>query len=85
MEAKVQQWIASLIDRACHYQSSVHAISERPGIKMVRLPSDPGSPDIEKPDPKSFILNHAQMAYYRRDSPVVKAWQSGEVAWSGVV
>jgi hypothetical protein len=74
-----------MIDRACHYQGSEHAVSERIGMKMFRLPSDPGSPDIEKPDPKSFILNRAQMAYYRRDSPVKKSWQSGEVAWGGVV
>jgi hypothetical protein len=51
---------------------------------MFRLPSDPDSPDIESPDKGSFILNRAQMAFYRRDSPVVQAWRSGEVAWGCV-
>tara|TARA_B100001146_G_C16115770_1_gene405732 strand:+ start:607 stop:804 length:198 start_codon:yes stop_codon:yes gene_type:complete len=64
MEAKVQQWVDGMIDRACHNQGSEHAVSERLGTKMFRLPSDPDSPDIESPDEGSFILNRAQMAYY---------------------
>lgn len=49
-------------------------------MKMFRLPSDPERPDIESPDKGSFILNRAQMVFFRRDSPVVKAWRSGEIA-----
>lgn len=49
MEAKVQQWVDGMIDRARHYQGSEQAVSERLGMKMFRLPSDPDSPDIESP------------------------------------
>ena len=79
------QWVNSMIDRACHYQGSEHAVSERIAMKMVKLPSDSEDPDIENPVTGSFILNRAQMAFYRRDSPVLKAWQNGEVAWGCVV
>ena len=82
---KVQQWVDSMINRACHYQGSEHAVSERLGMKMFRLPSDPERPDIESPDKGSFILNRAQMVFFRRDSPVIKAWSSGEITWGGVV
>ena len=82
---KVQQWVDSMINRACHYQGSEHAVSERLGMKMFRLPSDPERPDIESQDKGSFILNRAQMVFFRRDSPVIKAWSSGEITWGGVV
>ena len=49
MEAKVQQWVGGMIDRAGHYQGSEQAVSERLGMKMFRLPSDPDSSDIESP------------------------------------
>jgi hypothetical protein len=84
MEEKVQQWVVSMINRACHYQGPEHAVSKRRGLKMFRLPSDPERPDMESPDKGSFVLNRAQMAFFRRASPVLKAWQSGEVAWGGV-
>lgn len=49
MEAKVQQWVDGMIDRARHYQGSEQAVSERLGMKMFRLPCDPDGPDIESP------------------------------------
>ncbi len=84
LQTKALEWVENMVDRACHYDGLVHALSEREGLKMVILPSKPESPDIQNPDLERFILNRVEMAYYRRDSPARVAWLQGEIGWCGV-
>jgi len=73
-----------MVDRACHYDGPVHAVSEREGLKMVILPTNPESPDIQNPDLERFVLNRVEMAFYRRDSPARAAWLQDQIGWCGV-